>query len=257
MKKHSFGFTLVEVIVVVSVIAILAAVIYANFNQGSAQARDAQRKADLRLVQNALELYKLEHGRYPEGCNGANGDAWSGESKYADKCAGGGADYIRGAVGRGFAPEFIPVLPKDPRPGTADADYGYVYRTNAQGTVYKFVARNSVETETVNYSTEFSPCDVKIVSGVLFATTPITGLPQEGASGGNPAYAYGSCNRLSNGAGGWINLALSDCSLANIAESYAVWGGYADPVHVPLAGSIDTNEEKVEYGTEQVICDMP
>ncbi|MBP6881775.1 MAG: type II secretion system protein [Candidatus Pacebacteria bacterium] len=249
MKARTSGFTLIEVLIVVTVIGILSAVIYANFGDAGKQSRDSQRKADLRLVQNALELYKQDNGRYPEGCNGANGDGWSGEQGTNYACGGGDAQYIVG-----LAPKYIPVLPKDPKEDSGD--YGYVYRTNADGTVYKFVARKTWEGDPfAGFTHDFAACDAD--DSILFASTPITGLPQEGSSGGNPAYAYSSCNRLSNGAGGWINLGASDCKLSNTWTSLAVWGGYADPTQVPNAAIIDTPEEKVEYGTEQIICDMP
>jgi prepilin-type N-terminal cleavage/methylation domain-containing protein len=253
MKNRVAGFTLVEIMVVVGIIGVLAAVVYANFNQGSAQARDAQRKGDLRAVQNALELYRQENGRYPEGCNGSN---WSGESDYTYKCTDGGIDYIRGSASGSFAPKYIPVLPTDPKPGAANSDYGYVYRTNDTGTVYKLVARRSREGSAIaSYYTDFAACDAD--DSLLFASTPITGLPREGSFGGNPAYAYSSCNRLSNNNGGWIALNASDCRLNNINTSLAVWGGYANPADFVTGTGIDTEEKKVEFLTEKVICDMP
>jgi prepilin-type N-terminal cleavage/methylation domain-containing protein len=248
MKKSIAGFTLVELLVAISIISILAAVVYANFNDGSKQSRDAERKADLINVQAALELYRQENGRYPAGCNGAGN--WSSQAD-ADTydCPGDSSQYIVG-----LAPKYIKVLPKDPKLNGADS--GYMYLTNTDGTVYKFVARKTLEGTPYNsYLKDFAACDAD--DSVLFASTPITGLPQEGTYSSNPAYAYSSCNRISNGAGGWIALGSSDCVLSNISTSLAVWGGYADPAQVPDAGIIDTPEEKVEYGTEQIICDMP
>ncbi len=55
MKK---GFTLIEILVVVAIIAVLAAITVPNYLSARERARDAQRKSDLKQVQNALELYK-------------------------------------------------------------------------------------------------------------------------------------------------------------------------------------------------------
>lgn len=52
------GFTLIELVVVIAIIATLTALASFNFNQARARARDVQRKSELKAIQNALELYK-------------------------------------------------------------------------------------------------------------------------------------------------------------------------------------------------------
>jgi len=52
------GFTLIELLVVISIIGILATLLIANIQGARGRARDAQRKHDIREIQNALELYK-------------------------------------------------------------------------------------------------------------------------------------------------------------------------------------------------------
>src|SRR3990172_7752639 len=54
------GFTLLEILVVISIIGMLAALSLPNFMSTRARARDAQRKSDLKQIQKALELYKLD-----------------------------------------------------------------------------------------------------------------------------------------------------------------------------------------------------
>lgn len=61
MKKN--GFSLIELLVVMGIIAILVALVSFNFNSARARARDLQRKNDLKGVQQALELYRSEHGQ--------------------------------------------------------------------------------------------------------------------------------------------------------------------------------------------------
>lgn len=71
------GFTLIEILVVVSIISIMSGTVVFFASQGSATGRDADRQADLRELQAAVEAYKRDNGVYPEGCRGANN--WSGE----------------------------------------------------------------------------------------------------------------------------------------------------------------------------------
>jgi len=59
------GFTLVELMIVITVIAILAAIAVASFTRVQKQARDTKRKADVRALQTALQVYFTEKGAYP------------------------------------------------------------------------------------------------------------------------------------------------------------------------------------------------
>lgn len=60
------GFTLIELLVVVAILGILSTLVVANFNAARERGRDAQRKSDVRQVQNALRLYYNDHGVYPD-----------------------------------------------------------------------------------------------------------------------------------------------------------------------------------------------
>ena len=59
------GFTLIELLVVVAIIGILASIILATVSSVRAKGRDAKRVSDLKQIQNALELYFSDNGRYP------------------------------------------------------------------------------------------------------------------------------------------------------------------------------------------------
>jgi prepilin-type N-terminal cleavage/methylation domain-containing protein len=63
--KNKKGFTLVELLVVVAIIGILAAVSVVSLNTARARARDSRRVADVRQIQTALELYYNDMGTYP------------------------------------------------------------------------------------------------------------------------------------------------------------------------------------------------
>jgi len=73
MKSSQKGFTLIELLVVIAVIGILAAVIMASLNSARVKARDARRKADLRQVAVALELYKGSYDTYAVASSGTTG----------------------------------------------------------------------------------------------------------------------------------------------------------------------------------------
>ncbi len=51
------GFTLIELLVVIAIIGILASVVLASLNTARQKSRDARRIADVKQIQNALELY--------------------------------------------------------------------------------------------------------------------------------------------------------------------------------------------------------
>jgi len=60
------GFTLIEMLIVITIIALLASLILVGMGGARAKARDARRIADLRSVQNALELYYASNSAYSD-----------------------------------------------------------------------------------------------------------------------------------------------------------------------------------------------
>lgn len=59
------GFTLVELLVVISIIAVLSVVGMALFTSAQKNARDARRRLDIKAIHNALEMYYNQNGSYP------------------------------------------------------------------------------------------------------------------------------------------------------------------------------------------------
>ena len=62
MKKFSKGFTLIELIVVIAIIAILAGLILIRIGNASSDARNSKRQSDLNQIRSAIERYKAAGG---------------------------------------------------------------------------------------------------------------------------------------------------------------------------------------------------
>ena len=66
MMRKIKGFTMVELLVVISIIGILASIVLVSFTSSQKQARDVQRKSDLKQYQTALESFANSNdGLYP------------------------------------------------------------------------------------------------------------------------------------------------------------------------------------------------
>lgn len=68
------GFTLIEILIVVSIIGLLASIVLVGLGAFRTSGRDARRIADLRETQNALELYYTKFQKYPAL---GGGDSWT------------------------------------------------------------------------------------------------------------------------------------------------------------------------------------
>jgi prepilin-type N-terminal cleavage/methylation domain-containing protein len=111
-KRHlnsESAFTIVELLIVIVIIGILAALVIVAFNGVEARARDTKRKTDLSLIKKALQLYGTDNGNFigtGSGCGAAGGG--QGYFNYEDGVAGGypisiynclkNANYLSGAV---------------------------------------------------------------------------------------------------------------------------------------------------------------
>lgn len=67
--QKSNGFTLIEILVVATIMIVLTAIGIASFSAANQNARDAKRKADLETLRQAMVLYKTQSstGVYPQG----------------------------------------------------------------------------------------------------------------------------------------------------------------------------------------------
>jgi general secretion pathway protein G len=64
------GFTLIEIMVVIAVLAILAALVAPNIFSHLGTAKDVAAKSQMEMIGAALDAYRLDNGRYPTTAQG-------------------------------------------------------------------------------------------------------------------------------------------------------------------------------------------
>ncbi|MCX8514559.1 MAG: type II secretion system major pseudopilin GspG [Burkholderiales bacterium] len=70
MRKTSRGFTLIEIMVVLVIIGVMAALIVPRVVGRTEDARKVAAKSDIASIMNALKLYNLDNLRYPTSAQG-------------------------------------------------------------------------------------------------------------------------------------------------------------------------------------------
>jgi prepilin-type N-terminal cleavage/methylation domain-containing protein len=119
------GFTLIEILIVVAIIAILASIVLVGLGPTQQSGRDARRLSDLHEDQNGIELYYSKCGYYPGTAQAGACGAFATAINYA-----GMATAVQGSgVG-------VSVMPNDPTAGDS-----YYYAATAGGADYMLMAK--------------------------------------------------------------------------------------------------------------------
>ncbi len=119
-RNKNTGFTIVELLIVVVIIGILAAIVIVAYGNVTSRAKDSERASELSSLQKALEIYYLDNGGYPT-CAGAPG---TNTSPYALS-----ANTVAYCLADDLVPDYLPSLPTDPvNTGSNIYRYGAGYR---------------------------------------------------------------------------------------------------------------------------------
>src|SRR4051812_43220685 len=147
MKRNVRGFTLVEILIVVIILGILAAIVIPQFTNASNDARNNSIASTLQTVRSQIELFKIQHSDTPP----ALGTAWVimlGKSTTTEVGTAAG-------TGTNFGP-YLQQGPVNPANGlsligaAASTTVGWVYTTNANGS-YTISAVNTAGGATLTY----------------------------------------------------------------------------------------------------------
>jgi prepilin-type N-terminal cleavage/methylation domain-containing protein len=109
LTKNRGGFTLVEIMIVVAIIALLAAIAVPNFLRARKRSQATRILEDLRIIDSAVDQYAIEN-------NKAGGDTvtWAGVQGYLKNGSSlynsGGTDMLGGSYGSSFTVDAIPKL---------------------------------------------------------------------------------------------------------------------------------------------------
>lgn len=131
LLKIKKGFTLIELLIVVAIIGVLATLLMANFIGIRQRARDAQRKADIRQLQSALEFYRSDIGNYPATIS---------------NCTCGANACLQDPTCK---TTYMQKIPTDSLGASYYNSGNYFYYTNGSGTIYTLIAclENTADTQ--------------------------------------------------------------------------------------------------------------
>lgn len=111
-KTRRRGFTLVELLVVIVVLAVLAAIVLPKFMDSSKRSKESALRSDLKLLRNAIGLFYTDTGAYPKQLSDLA--ATSAPAKGLD--SSGNEVTINAADWHG---PYLQEVPNDPVSGTA------------------------------------------------------------------------------------------------------------------------------------------
>ena len=102
MRVEKKGFTLVEILIVVVILGILAAIVIPQFTDASTEARVSSLMSDLQTMRSQIELYKIQHS-----------DALPGAASASFELCMTGETDIYGVAGTGYGP-YLQKIPTNP-----------------------------------------------------------------------------------------------------------------------------------------------
>lgn len=156
IKRTINAFTLIEILVTVTIIGMLTAFSVTSYIGFSKQSRDSKRTADLQQIQQALEMYRSNEGEYPTPCptNTTNCDS--------------GLPFGSGSLTGANNNLYFQSLPKGPK---ADA---YIY--DSQSPYQSYVLCSNLESGSVYSLNPYGKgTSCAIPTQLAYASTPTPG----------------------------------------------------------------------------------
>lgn len=152
--KAKLGFTLIELLVVISIIAILMGVATVSYTNAQEKGRDNRRKSDLKAVQQALEIYFNQNGKYPFSASDG-----AGNNGRVACITGSGNGITWGSAFTCSPTTYMNPLPKDPSFSTVIGQE-YFYESASPNSTYILSARieNLKDPEAKNVPGNGLPC---------------------------------------------------------------------------------------------------
>jgi len=150
------GFTLVELLIVVTIIGILATIVIPQFSNASTQARENALKDELRYLRTQIVVYKAQH---KDIAPGVSGDFVEQMTLYTNDV---GATSVTGSSAYKFGP-YLSKMPKNPmndlntieqsnqNPLVADGGHGWKYNTTTQEIIADVLGNDTVGTPFAKY----------------------------------------------------------------------------------------------------------
>jgi type II secretion system protein G len=149
-RKRQSGFTLVEILIVVIILGILAAIVIPQFTNASTSARTSAVVSQLQTLRSQIQLFKLQHDDTIPTLVGTSPACWNQLMIKTD--VNGTVDTTAGLYGPYL--QSVPVNPLNSNanvtaPGSQTSTTGWTYDTSGN-----ILATNQTATLTFNESTD-------------------------------------------------------------------------------------------------------
>lgn len=146
-NKRQKGFTLVEILIVVVILGILAAIVIPQFSEASAEARASSVKSNLQMIRSQIELFKVQHNEtLPGDVSGAEADITMKEalttttdSTGAESTTGAYGPYVQSFPVNAYN-DLDTVEEGETTPTTAVTTYGWFFNTGTGEFVCPYTA---------------------------------------------------------------------------------------------------------------------
>ena len=207
MKK---AFTLIELLIVVAIIAILAAIAVPNFLEAQTRSKISRSKTDMRSIATALEAYRVDNNKLPLVGGKSSGVPGLTSDGVATRAQGSDDRYMTVPVTVTTPIAYLTSIPKDPYHGMNLADDAYDQGSQTYSWDYWYSSKAYFEAwaPSWGYTNGDSPWFVSqaVSSNIDPIKSGYNGLPKGAASWvlmGKGPDKYWAVPTSKGGAGAW------------------------------------------------------